>query len=48
MTEEQGFSTEDARRIGEQIGIDWNSSPFDAEQFRMGRSPALLGGAPRR
>ena len=30
------FTTEEARSIGEQIGIDWRSAPFDVEQFRMG------------
>jgi hypothetical protein len=25
------FTTADARRVGEQIGIDWESAPFDAE-----------------
>jgi hypothetical protein len=30
------FSAEQGRRIGEQIGIDWERSPFDVEQFRMG------------
>ena len=28
------FSVDEARRIGEQIGIDWASAPFDVEQFR--------------
>lgn len=36
MSEQQRFSTDDARRIGEQIGINWDSSRFDVEQFRMG------------
>jgi hypothetical protein len=30
------FSTEEARSIGEAIGIDWGESPFDVEQFQMG------------
>ena len=30
------FSSDDARAIGEQIGIDWDTSPFDVEQFRAG------------
>lgn len=30
------FSTEQARSIGESIGIDWERVPFDIEQFRMG------------
>jgi hypothetical protein len=28
------FSTEQAHAVGEQIGIDWSTSPFDVEQFR--------------
>jgi hypothetical protein len=30
------FSVEEALKIGEALGIDWATSPFDAEQFRMG------------
>jgi len=30
------FTADEARRLGEQIGIDWDSAPFDVEQFRMG------------
>ena len=30
------YTLEEARRIGEEIGIDWLTSPFDVEQFRMG------------
>ena len=33
---DERFSEEQARSIGERIGIDWSSSPFDVEQFRMG------------
>jgi hypothetical protein len=29
-------SADEARAIGEQIGIDWDSAPFDVEQFRFG------------
>ncbi|HLY47717.1 MAG TPA: DUF5661 family protein [Solirubrobacteraceae bacterium] len=38
------FSTEQARSIGERIGIDWQSSPFDVEQFRMGLEVELEHG----
>ena len=38
------FSVDDARSIGEQIGIDWNSAPFDVEQFRMGMNVELEHG----
>jgi uncharacterized protein DUF5661 len=44
MSGETGFSAEDARRIGEQIGIDWSNSPFDVEQFRMGMEVELEHG----
>lgn len=38
------FSTEEARRIGERVGIDWQSSPFEVEQFRMGLAVELEHG----
>ncbi len=38
------FTAEEARTIGEQIGIDWASSPFDVEQFRMGMDVELEHG----
>jgi hypothetical protein len=38
------FTAEDARRIGEQIGIDWGSAPFDVEQFRAGMAVELEHG----
>ena len=34
MTER--INAEEARRVGETIGIDWASAPFDVEQFRSG------------
>ena len=39
------FTLEDAKRIGEKIGIDWSTSPFGAEQFRMGLDVELEHGA---
>ena len=39
------FSVDDARRIGEQIGIDWPMSPFDVEQFRLGLEVELEHGS---
>jgi hypothetical protein len=39
------FTVEDATRIGGEIGIDWATSPFDAEQFRMGLDVELEHGA---
>lgn len=44
MSAEQSFSAEEARRIGEQIGIDWDSAPFDVEQFRAGMDVELEHG----
>ena len=40
-----GFSTDRAREIGERIGIDWDQSRFDAEQFRMGLEVELEHGS---
>ena len=44
MTGYAGFSAEEARRIGEQIGIDWATSPFDVDQFRRGMNVELEHG----
>jgi Protein of unknown function (DUF5661) len=38
------FTTNDARSVGEQLGIDWASSPFDIEQFRAGMDVELEHG----
>ena len=38
------FTAEEARRVGEEIGIDWASAPFDLEQFRMGMDVELEHG----
>ena len=35
-TEHDRFTADDAREIGESIGIDWATSRFDVEQFRAG------------
>jgi Protein of unknown function (DUF5661) len=32
----KSFTAADARMIGEEIGIDWTTSPFDVEQLCMG------------
>ena len=45
MTEQPSFTTEQARTIGERIGIDWSTSRFDVEQFRMGLDVELEHGA---
>lgn len=36
------FSTEEAKKIGEELGLDW--SKFDVEQFRMGMDVELEHG----
>jgi len=38
----QNFTAEEAKAIGEQLGIDW--SKFDVEQFRMGMDVELEHG----
>lgn len=44
MTERTNFTTEEARQVGERIGIDWAITPFDVEQFRMGMDVELEHG----
>ena len=39
------FTAEDARRIGTAIGIDWQTSAFDIEQFRVGLHVELEHGS---
>ena len=34
MTEKRRTSTEEAQRVGDEIGVDWER--FDLEQFRPG------------
>jgi hypothetical protein len=38
------FSADDARRVGAEIGIDWDSAPFDVEHFRKGMDVELEHG----
>jgi len=44
MAAHAGFSAEEARRIGEQIGIDWDTSTFDVDEFRRGLDVELEHG----
>lgn len=44
MTTHTHFSSDDARRVGVEIGIDWDSAPFDLEQFRAGMEVELEHG----
>ncbi len=38
------FTSEEARRFGAEVGIDWESAPFDVEQFRSGMNVELEHG----
>jgi len=42
MESKKHFTTEEAKEIGEKLGIDW--SKFDVEQFRMGMDVELEHG----
>jgi DNA-directed RNA polymerase alpha subunit len=44
MSESARFTADEARAAGERIGIDWPTSPFDVEQFRMGMDVELEHG----
>ena len=44
MSEERKISAEEARNVGERIGIDWEQAPFDVEQFRAGMDVELEHG----
>ena len=38
------FGVDEARRIGEEIGINWATARFDVEQFRIGMTVELEHG----
>jgi hypothetical protein len=40
----ESFTADEARTIGEQIGIDWSRAPFDVEQLRRGMNVELEHG----
>jgi hypothetical protein len=44
MSGGRSFTAEEARRVGEQIGIDWATAPFDVDQFRRGMDVELEHG----
>jgi len=44
MSQNTSFTADQARTAGEQIGIDWATSPFDVEQLRMGMDVELEHG----
>ena len=41
----KSFTAEEARKVGEEIGIDWDNAPFDVEQFRAGMDVELEHGS---
>jgi hypothetical protein len=44
MSPRRGFSADEARQIGEQIGIEWAKALFDVEQFQRGMDVELEHG----
>jgi hypothetical protein len=44
MADRESFTADEARSVGEQVGIDWETAPFDVEQFRMGMDVELEHG----
>ncbi len=44
MSNRKEFTDDEARRYGEDIGIDWSTSPFDVDQFRRGMNVELEHG----
>lgn len=44
MSSHAPFTLEQARAAGLRIGVDWDTSPFSLEQFRMGMDVELEHG----
>ena len=44
MSAKKSFTADEARQVGQKIGIDWDSAPFDVEQFRAGMDVELEHG----
>jgi hypothetical protein len=44
MSGGKSFTVEEARQVGERIGIDWATAPFDVDQFRRGMDVELEHG----
>ena len=44
MNRPRTFTTDEARQVGEAIGVDWDRAPFDVEQFRIGMNVELEHG----
>lgn len=43
-SERPTFNTGEARHVGAKLGVDWDQSPFDVEQFRKGMDVELEHG----
>ena len=44
MSARKSFTADEARAIGEQLGIDWDLSAFEVDQFRRGMDVELEHG----
>jgi Mn-dependent DtxR family transcriptional regulator len=44
VSSRKSFTPEEARRLGAEIGIDWDTAPFDVEEFRSGMDVELEHG----
>jgi hypothetical protein len=44
MSARRGFTPDEARAVGQSIGIDWATAPFDVDQFRRGLDVELEHG----
>ena len=44
MAEWTSFTSDEAKQIGSDIGVDWTTASFDVEQFRMGLDVVLEHG----
>jgi Protein of unknown function (DUF5661) len=44
MSEGRSLSEQQAQQIGAEIGIDWEASPFELEEFRVGLAVELEHG----
>ena len=44
MSERTPFNIDEARRFGEEIGIDWTTSPFTDDEFQAGMNVELEHG----
>jgi hypothetical protein len=44
MPERRSFTAQQAQQVGEQLGVDWSTAPFDVDQFRRGMNVELEHG----